>query len=306
MALTDLMVIDGMPFLTFEGLARVARSVILEFIRRAPTAEHEEFAYTDEFPNLLRAPLAPSMWIHNAEGYSVQSAYLYLNGFLHQVEQALLNAKPVTDIRSVTAKIETLLPSLAKTEQRRPLIALHFWFSHFLAEEEMNHSRERVANFISELDTECPEGLFLYIYRGQLPPWKTESCEAIFEKYVQRRYGEKKLNVGTILGAAGALTIAEMYRLAGDEVSTRRLIARAVEEFPGVARLREYEASFGDLTSSIEWWKVLFPEPVSSTSSPASEQTKKLTKLNRRLRHPDPVVHSVQGRFSRLRRGSVR
>jgi hypothetical protein len=305
-ALTDLMTVDGMPFLTFEGLARVARSAILEFVRRAPTTEYEEFAYTDDFPNLLRAPLAPSMWIHNAEGYSLQYAYLYLNGFLQQVEQALANAAPVTDIRDVTAKIETLLPSLAKPEQRRPLIALHFWFSHFLADEEMHDSRQRVANFIRELDTECPEGFFLYIYRGQLPPWKAENCEAIFEAYMRRRYGEKKLNVGTVLGAAGALTIAEMYRLAGDEAATRRLIARAVEEFPGVARLREYEADLGDSPSSIVWWKILFPEPEPSTSSPASGQTKKLAKLNRRLRHPDPVVHSVQRRFPRPRRGNIR
>ncbi|WP_260436125.1 hypothetical protein [Burkholderia sp. Bp9143] len=246
MALTDLMAVDGMPFLTFEGLARVARTVILEFISRAPTTESEEVAYMDDFPNLLRAPLAPSMWIHNAEGYSVQSAYLYLNGFLEQVEQALLSASPVTDIRGVTEKIEMLLPSLAKPEQRRPLIALHFWFSHFLSKEERYRYRKRMDNFISELDTECPEGFFLYVYGGHLPPWSAESCETIFDTYIRRRYGSKKLNVGTVLGAAGALTIAELYRLAGDEDSARRLIARAIDEFPGLARLREYEANIGD------------------------------------------------------------
>ncbi|QCP48327.1 hypothetical protein FAZ95_03480 [Trinickia violacea] len=298
MALTDLMHVDGVPLLTFEGLARVARSVILEFICRAPKTEYEEFAYVDDFPNLLRAPLAPSMWIHNAEGYSLQSAYLYLNGFLQQVEQALLNATPVTDIRNVTAKIETLLPSVAKPEQRRPLIALHFWFSHFLAEEEKSHSRQRVSHFISELQTECPEGFFMYVYGGQLPPWTARSCEAIFETYVRRRYGEKKLNVGAVLGAAGALTIAEMYRLAGDDGSARRLIGRAVEEFPGIARLREYEASLDDSISPISWWKILWPEPQSSTSPAASERAKKLAKLNRRLRHANPVVDNVLRRSS--------
>ncbi|PXX38267.1 MULTISPECIES: hypothetical protein [Burkholderia] len=298
MALTDLMAVDGMPFLTFEGLARVARTVILEFISRAPTTESEEVAYMDDFPNLLRAPLSPSMWIYNAEGYSVQSAYLYLNGFLEQVEQALLSASPVTDIRGVTEKIEVLLLSLAKPEQRRPLIALHFWFSHFLPKEERHRYRKRMDNFISELDTECPEGFFLYVYGGQLPPWSAESCEAIFDTYIRRRYGGKKLNVGTVLGAAGALTIAELYRLAGDEDSARRLIARAIDEFPGLARLREYEANIGDSVPPIAWWTILLPEPKSSKSSATGSQPNKLIKLNRRLRRPESAIRNVHCRSS--------
>ncbi|NRE46387.1 hypothetical protein [Burkholderia pseudomallei] len=298
MALTDLMAVDGIPFLTFEGLARVARTVILEFISRAPTTESEEVAYMDDFPNLLRAPLAPSMWIHNAEGYSVQSAYLYLNGFLEQVEQALLSASPVTDIRGVTKKIEVLLPSLAKPEQRRPLIALHFLFSHFLPKEERHHYRKCMDNFIGELDTECPEGFFLYVYGGHLPPWSAESCEAIFDTYIRRRYGGKKLNVGTVLGAAGALTIAELYRLAGDEDSARRLIARAIDEFPGLARLREYEANIGDSIPPIAWWTILLPEPESSTSSATGSQPNKLIKLNRRLRRPESAIRNIRRRSS--------
>ncbi|CAE6754022.1 hypothetical protein [Paraburkholderia nemoris] len=284
MALTDVMHIDGSCYLTFEGLARVARSVILEFVSRAPITEREAVSYWDDFPNLLKAPLAPSLWIHNADQYSAQFGYLYLNGFLQQVEQNLLNpAQQLTDIRGVTAKIETLLPSLAQPEQRRPLAALHFWFSYFLPDEERERSRERIGKFIRELDNECAEGFFLYVFGNKLPPWSVGSCETVFDTYIRKRYDKRRLNVGVVLGAAGALTVAEMYRLDGDESAARRLIARAVEEFPGIAHLREYEASLQPALEPILWEKILLQIPTPSAGSPEHPHARKLTKLNSRL-----------------------
>lgn len=283
MALTDIIQIDGSPYLTFEGLARVVRTVILEYVSRAPTAERESVAYWDDFPNMLRAPLAPSMWIHNAEQYSHHVSYMYLNGFLQQVEQNLLNpSEPLTDIRAVARRIESLLPTLAKREQRRPLTTLHFWFSYFLPVDERDRSRERIEKFISELDTECAEAFFLYVFLNSLPKWSAESCEAIFETYIRKRYEKQRLNVGKILGAAGALTVAEMYRVSGNEVAARRLIARAVEEFPAIAQLRKYEASLKPSLEPIVWQQILLPS-ASSSSSVSNTSVKRLTKLNRRI-----------------------
>ncbi|OBR53099.1 hypothetical protein [Paraburkholderia tropica] len=282
--LVDMMHVDGAPHLTFEGLARVARAVILEFVRRAPTSEKEVYEYTADFPNLLRAPLDPSLWIHDADRYTPDTAHLYLNGFAEQVERHLLNpVQKLTDIRAVTAKIETMLPGLAKPEQRRPLAALHFWFSYFLPREESNLSRQRIERFIAELDSECVEAFFLYVYLNQLPTWPVTSCEAIFETYLRKRYDKKRLNVGTVLGAGGALTIAEMYRNAGDTAAARRFIARAVDEFPGLSRLREYEANLEATLRPVQWQQILLPAPVEPASPARGQVSAKSTKLNRRL-----------------------
>jgi len=301
MALNDLTHIDGTPFLTFEGLAHVTRSVILEFIRRAPTTERENFGYTADYPNILRMQLAPNMWVHNADGYSLQSAYIYLNGFLQQVEQALLHpGTPVTDIRSVTTKIEALLPSLAKPEQRRPMVTLYYWFAHFLAKDERQPALQRVRKFIDELNTQSIETFFLYVYEGRLPPWSASSCEALFNTYVRGRYKNNQLNVGAILGAAGALTIAEMYRLADDCSTARRLIALAVDEFPAIAQLRAYEADLQESLTPIAWWKILVPESTSIPISTDSNGKAKLAKLNRRI----PKIRRPKKNGGRRRRAS--
>jgi hypothetical protein len=283
--LAEVMHVDGSPHLTFEGLARVARSVIHEFIRHAPRSEREEFNYQKDFPNLLTMPLAPSMWIHNAANLTADSAYLYLNGFLQEVGNQLLNPDvPITDIRKVTERIDSLLPALAKPEQRLPLVTLHFWFSHWLPNEEREKAVSRLSTYVSELDAESAEAFFLYVYQRRLPPWPAETCEELFNTYSRLRYRDKHLNAGSLLGAAGLLAIAEKYRLAEQDGEAHRLIARAVEEFPGMARLREFESRFGEELPPIEWWEVLLPERVASAQSKNTAAGKRLTNLNTRLR----------------------
>ncbi|MFX1803061.1 hypothetical protein PWR66_05290 [Paraburkholderia sp. A1RO-5] len=289
--------VDGSPHLTFEGLARVARSVIHEFIRRAPRSEREEHDYQKDFPNVLRMALAPSMWIHNPALLTADSAYIYLNGFLHEVEQQQLNPDtPITDIRKVTEKIDSLLPTLAKPEQRLPLVTLHYWFSHWLPAEERKKAISRLGTFLGDLEGESAEAFFLYVYEGRLPPWPAKTCEAVFDKYSRFQYRDKRLNVGRLLGAAGLLAIAEKYRLSAHQEDARRLVARAVEEFPGMAKLREFESALEKGFPPIAWWEVLLPERTSNALSNDPEPKKRLTKLNRRLGTPGTARRRVRRR----------
>lgn len=299
--LAEVTQVDGSPHLTFEGLARVARSVIHEFIRRAPKSEREEHDYQSDFPNVLRMPLAPSMWIHNPAPLTADSAYIYLNGFLHEVGQQMLHPDtPITDIRKVTEKIDSLLPAVAKPVQRLPLVTLHYWFSHWLPAEERKNAMSRLGTFLGDLEGESAEAFFLYVWEGRLPPWSAETCEALFNTYLRFRYRDKHLNAGSLLGAAGLLAIAEKYRLGKQDKEARRLIAHAVEEFPGMARLRDFESRFGEELTPIGWWELLLPERVVSAESKSTAAGKRLTKLNTRL------LPSGKSRAPVLRRAAPR
>jgi hypothetical protein len=99
---------------------------------------------------------------------------------------------------------------------------------------------------------------------------------------MRKRYNRSQLNVGSILGAAGLLTNAEMYRCIGDECSARRLISIAVEEFPGIEALRQYEANLHESLQTIVWSDILIPKSVPTQPTRSSATRKKLSKLNRR------------------------
>lgn len=63
----DTTTIDHRPVLTFRGLARLARHVILQFVRNQPKVEHEQLNYWEELPNVLRLRMANRYWIWRAE-----------------------------------------------------------------------------------------------------------------------------------------------------------------------------------------------------------------------------------------------
>jgi hypothetical protein len=279
----DISIVDFKPHLTFEGLARVSRTVIREFIGRAPKTKQEQYEFTNAYPNLLRMQMAPQYWIHNANDFSHKNSYLYLNAFLSQVTEHLLDqTKKVTDIRAVTTKIEALLPTLAKPEQRRPMLLLYYLFIYCLPRNERSEAVERIRTYLSDLDTPSSESLALHTYEERMPDWQLNTTEEVLQNYMERRYSSEGLDAGPILGAAMALTVAEMYRPT-DEGSARRLISWAVDQFPGLRTLRKYETSLtANELAPIQWRDILLPNKVSDATSPVT-RPKRLEKLNRRL-----------------------
>ncbi|MBJ9625736.1 hypothetical protein [Burkholderia multivorans] len=280
----DILTVDFKPHLTFEGLARVSRTVIREFIGRAPKTTQERYEFTNAYPNLLRMQMAPQYWIHNANDFSHKNSYLYLSAFLSQVTEYLLDqTKQVTDIRAVTNKIEALLPALAKPEQRRPMLSLHYLFGHYLPRNERSEAIERVRTYLSDLDAPSSESLALYAYEGRTPDWQANAAEEVLQDYMERRYSSEGFDAGPILGAAMALTVAEMYRPT-DEGSAHRLISWAVDQFPGLSKLREYETSLTkNELAPIRWWDVLLPSQASDATKSVTRPIRRLEKLNRRL-----------------------
>jgi hypothetical protein len=54
-------------YLTLEGLSRIARKVICEFVTRQPKCEAEEYDYRLERYGIVSAELAPQYWIWNPD-----------------------------------------------------------------------------------------------------------------------------------------------------------------------------------------------------------------------------------------------
>jgi hypothetical protein len=68
--------------LSIEGLNRLARQVIREFVAHAPTEQIDEFDYRTALPNFLRVELAPQYWIGSPDGLSKETAGLYFDGLV--------------------------------------------------------------------------------------------------------------------------------------------------------------------------------------------------------------------------------
>ena len=255
----DVQIVGARPLLTFHGLARVARHVILAFIKQSPTSEHESFDYKADYPNITYMQLAPQYWIHNPDGYFSETSRTVLNGFLTQIASNIFDpTQKVTDLRLVAKKIETLVSSLAKPAQKMPMLALYFLFSRYLPAEEQERSDAFLQPHSQLFDLPSIDSLIVHFLVEQKPDWSIEQIDQLLRVYVSQRFKKEGLNAGPLIGAGLTLWVAEMHRMSGNVVRARELIAYGAEEYPQQKTLGEFESGLpGDGVPEIKWRHVL-------------------------------------------------
>jgi len=214
----ETMTVDGLPTLTFAGLARVARHVIHAFVSRQPKTETEEFDWRKDLPGMLTMQAAPEYWIANPQGFDATTAQRYLAAFIGQAVGRLLSpAARITDIRPVLAKVEELVPGLARPAQRLPMLALYFIFNAFAPENARSaHFPKLIDTYKSDFDTPSIVSLAAHLITGQNPDWPLTVMEELHERYFRERHHANTLKLGRVLEAAFTLRLAEQNRAAGN------------------------------------------------------------------------------------------
>jgi hypothetical protein len=256
--------IDGHPTLTFEGLARLARHVITQFVQRSPKLERETFDWHSGLPNLLQMQLAPQYWIGRPEGYAALTATMWLQSFLTQVTATALRAPGavLTDLTAILDKIETLQLDTVGPSPRRPMLTLYHLFIVVAGEK---YSRAQHLGLLERYKTDfrepTVEELAINLVAGTEFRWNLSQLEALHDSYYRERRWKNSLMLGELLEAMFTLRLAEMNRMAANEIRARELITFAVEAFPGQHNIRALEQGLGlDKLAPINPRAILLPE----------------------------------------------
>jgi hypothetical protein len=256
----DTIELEGRATLTFAGLSRLARHVIIQFIDRSPKVERETFNYQSAFPNIVRLPLAPQYWIDKPDAFTVENAHLFITAFLGQIADVILVKGAISDLRPVLEKIETILPGLAKPAQRLPLLTLYILF-HQIAPKEFHQSQWPAILETYKGDFQAPsiESLIAHLIAQQLPGWTVKQLDALHQAYFAKRHSSRVTKIGRFFEAAITLYLAEGFR-GLDPQRTRGLVAFAVECMPKHTGLQAFEAMvFEEPIPPINWLAVLAP-----------------------------------------------
>lgn len=253
--------IDGRAtHLTLQGLSRLMRSVIIEFVRRQPSVEREPYNYRLERSGVVRARLAPRYWVGRTEGDTTERGRDKLEGFLQQLASCLLKEPKaaLTDLRPVLSAAVEFVPGLKK-RHRLPYLALHVLFNMHVTERESVAIPPAVNDLIQkELSEPCPEALVAFALSDRTASWPLEVHESTLYGYLRRRAAASGLRFPRLFEAAITLELAERYRYAGDMEGCHRMVALAVDNHPGHAGLLDLEKSFQS-NVSISWHDVLLP-----------------------------------------------
>lgn len=246
--------------LTLQGLARLMRSVIIEFIMRLPSVQREPYNYRLERSGVVQMHLAPQYWVGRAEGDLTRVGRDKLEGFLQQLASWLLKEPDavVTDMRPVLAAACEFVPRLEK-RLRLPYLAVHVLFNMHVARQDLAEMPPAIEALIQEeLGEPSSEALIAHALSGQTVPWSLETHRAALNTYLRRRAAANGLRFPRLFEAALALELAERLRGSGDMEACREIVALAVENHPGHPGLLEAETNLLP-AAPIRWRDIMLP-----------------------------------------------
>ncbi|MCQ4313708.1 hypothetical protein NAV33_17695 [Pseudomonas stutzeri] len=248
-------------YLTLQGLSRLMRNVIIEFVASQPSLDREPYPrYYLERTNIIQLRMAPQYWVGNVEGDLLSAGRSKLEGFLEQLVPCQLgeDGSVLTDLRPILSAVADVVLG-AKRDPRLPYLALYTLFNMVVPVEQRAPIPEGIEKLIQQdLSQPSPEALLVHTVAGKVPGWTLEVHDQTIESYFKRRSRPSGLRFPRFYEAAVTLDLAERYRLEGDILNCRRLVALAVESHPGHQRLVELEASI-DLDIPIRGADVLLP-----------------------------------------------
>lgn len=246
--------------LTLQGLARLMRGVIINFVMQQPSREREPCDYRLQRSGVVHIPLAPKHWVGRAEGDIEKAGRDKLEGFLQQLASCMLGEPNavITDMRHVLERAADFIPGIEK-EFRLPYLTLHFLYSLHVPESHSVALSRAVKSLVeSELAAPGSEALIAHVLSCCPIDWPLEVHQKTLDTYLRRRASKSGLRFPRVFEAAVTLDLAERYRLAGAADPCRKAIALAVENHPGHQRLLEFEESFKP-ERSISWQEIMLP-----------------------------------------------
>ena len=170
----DTVRVEGTTLLTFQGISRLARHVILEFVDRQPKLEVEQYDYSGERYGIVRMPLSPQYWVGDAKNITLNVGAKRLEGFLSQLSSHFCKEEnsPITDLTPALEKAEELFAS-ASEPQRRPFLALYLMFNALLPDDQRMSNLEVIrSRYEADLVKPSIESMVFHLVLQIIPDWQ--------------------------------------------------------------------------------------------------------------------------------------
>jgi hypothetical protein len=238
--------------LSLEGMARLSRHVVRNYVDRAPAGVDPSFNWRASIPGIIRMQTAPQYWIWNGDGFDHDSAGRYFSGFTsHLIDTFAGRNDGVPDMGAVLERIEHLLPGTADGPAKGHMMAIYTLWHRTLAPGDHRPDAEAVLSAHEHL-LEPPDltAFVVGLLSNELPEWTEDQWYELAMDRREQRTRRVHLELPPSVDAALQALAAENLMKA-ERVEDAKTLARfAVEEVPGHEQLMAWEAGLvvvGDL-----------------------------------------------------------
>ena len=249
--------VDAQTILTFEGLSRVVRHAIKQFVLRQEMIDKEPCDYSDQEPGIVRQRVASKYWIDSPDGLRRSDGRKRLFAFCQQLADGLGQEGPAreTDMSRVLTKACSWFPSITAAH-RRAFLALYCLYNGLSSTMDRVDGDYILRTYGQDLDEPAIEAMFLALLTGNTPAWPLSVHRQVHDAYFAGKERDRGIKIPALLEVGLTLELAERFRHEGGGGEARELIAVAVENLPGAQRLSRFEDHF-DTAEPIAWRSVM-------------------------------------------------
>ena len=232
---------ENEPYLTFSGLARLGRHVLLRVVERQPCLDREEHpGWRTELPGMVVAEVAPQYWIWQVEGFSPSHAKRRFSAFVSHVVGCFESKKyGLPDMRGLMERIEAMV-SQATVADRRAMLCLYWIYNVIVSgNDQRQHREEFLGRYEQDIETcsiECVASVV--ILRVPLA-WPVEDCERVFQEYLKRKFKANAVNLPKTVEVAVMVAIANVHLENGDLGAFEQWMERAILDASGRNAIQE-------------------------------------------------------------------
>jgi len=233
---------DNEPHLTFSGLARLCRHVLLNFVQRQPALQKEDYPeWRHEIPGLMTGRLSPELWIGRTESFRPEFINHRFSGFTEHLAQKLtVSPLQLADLRPLLETIERHIPQ-AKQADRNVMVCF-YWLCHNLVHKNYHRPRwqELIEKHKKAIDDCLIQVLASLVVLNVEFSWPVTECESEFNLYLRRKPKPKAIRLPTIIEVAVMSEIANMWLRDGDSMQFTEWIDRAILDAAGRQSVQAY------------------------------------------------------------------
>jgi hypothetical protein len=231
--------------LTHEGLARLARHVVRNYVERPPVGIDADFVWRGHLPGKLLMRLAPQYWLWQAAGFDRDTVGRYFSGFVgHLSELIAKRQEGVPPLEGVLERIERLVRGIADGPAKTMMVAIYALWHRFVVENEHRPDADR---FLSEhahlLQRVEPACFAVGLLSGELPPWSDQEWRTLATERRAERAKRRHLELPPGFDAALQVVVADRLADATNMEEACAFAGFAVDEMPGNGTLIAWETA---------------------------------------------------------------
>ena len=237
--------VDLGTMLSLEGLARVSRHVVRNYIARAPAEVDESFNWRATLPGVIQMRAASKYWIWNAAGFNHSSVERYFSGLVSQLIDTIAKRDDgIPDMREVLRRIEELVPRAPEGPAKETSVAIYILLHRVLApSDHLPDANDFVTQHEEVLEAPGIPAFVVGLLTNHDPLWTADEWFELATKRRRERSKSAHLELPPSVDAALQVMAAERLVEAGRLDEACKLASIAVEEFPGNKSLIAWEAA---------------------------------------------------------------